>query len=389
MQQCNCVTKKALGLSKAIAEKFPHADFYSRRQHPSKPGTVEVRGNGKDERWVCALYGQYYPGKPSNRTVNGNFVDSAEQREEWFQDGLDKIAKIKNLRSIAFPYHVGCGLAGGDWRHYETMLINFEQTINKQRLDASIPLLKVYIINLGDEPLTTTSLDQQNWGNTTLLEFTTNYYPQRGWAPFFINAVKRSLPVISSKLETDSGPIYPPLHLVYSAFYGSDVENIKVIIIGQDPYHGEGQANGIAFAVPPDVKNPPSLTNIYKEMRNDDIKLSTKPNFSNLLKKGVFPINTALTVRAGAAASHSSIWQNSFTPALMKYLNDQCNHLIIIMWGNHAKSFDKYFDKRHYKIYSVHPSPLSAHNGFFDSHPFSLVNKHLLDSGDEPIDWAI
>jgi len=233
------------------------------------------------------------------------------------------------------------------------------------------------------------------WENSTLLEFTSAHHPLGGWESFFETALSTEsgcISQLSAYLSDQQSQfyIYPPLCLVYEAMNRISIPDIKVIIIGQDPYHGKNQAMGISFAVPPGVKNPPSLVNIYSEMKSEGIPVSSSANFADLLDKGVLLINTALTVVEGTPASHSKEWLKIFTPSLMEFLNEECGPLVIIMWGAHAAKFGTYFDdNKHRKITSVHPSPLSASKGFFGSRPFGATNDLLLELELEEIDWTL
>ena len=191
--------------------------------------------------------------------------------------------------------------------------------------------------------------------------------------------------------ELQKGDIYPPLHLVYNIFHILKPEDIKVVIIGQDPFHDCDQAMGIAFSVPEEIHVLPSLRNIYKELKDDgfEVKDRTNGNLKKWCDQGIFLINSALTVRAHEAGSHSKKWNESFSSQLMRWINENCDPLVVIMWGNHALNFSKLFSDKHKKIISVHPSPLSALRGFFGSKPFSKANKYLLTLGREAIDWSL
>jgi len=130
VQQCNCITRQGKGLSEAITQRFPHADVYSKRTTPSTPGTIEIRGGG-ELRWVCAFYAQYYPGKPSFRIGYGK-KDTDENRIIWFKACLEKLARAKNMTSVAFPYNIGWGLAQGDWTVYEGMILEFAKEVKSR-----------------------------------------------------------------------------------------------------------------------------------------------------------------------------------------------------------------------------------------------------------------
>lgn len=236
--------------------------------------------------------------------------------------------------------------------------------------------------------------DEFNYDNSDLLQFTKTFLPElQGWEELFYIFINNGYIAKLSyfiKEQYMKKEVYPPLNLIYNSFYHVIPEEIKVLVIGQDPYHRRGQAMGIAFAVPPGIQAPPSLVNIYTEMKSDGIKLSDSPDLFLLVKRKVCFINTSLTVSQGEPGSHSQEWLEYFTPELMKYINNKNPGCVVIMWGAHAQSFSSYFDdKKHRKIESAHPSPLSAHKGFFGSKPFSKANKYLLELKKEPVDWNI
>ncbi len=186
-----------------------------------------------------------------------------------------------------------------------------------------------------------------------------------------------------------SEAIYPPQELIFNAFAHCPFENVKVVIIGQDPYHGADQAHGLSFSVPEGVKIPPSLRNIYKEIVSD---VGTEPvdngNLERWADQGVLLLNATLTVRAGVAGSHQSLGWEEFTDAVIKQVSDKKEHVIFILWGNYAKQKGKNIDRdKHLVIESAHPSPLSAHNGFFGSKPFSKTNEYLKQHNLTPIEW--
>lgn len=184
--------------------------------------------------------------------------------------------------------------------------------------------------------------------------------------------------------------VFPPEDEVFSAFNYTPFDQVKVVIIGQDPYHDINQAHGLCFSVKPGVKIPPSLRNIYKELNTDlGCQIPNHGYLDKWAKQGVLMINAVLTVRAHEAASHSKIgWQN-FTDYVIKVLNEREEPVIFLLWGNFARGKKKLIDDRHYIIESAHPSPLSASRGFFGSKPFSKINLLLEEEGHETIDWQI
>jgi len=191
--------------------------------------------------------------------------------------------------------------------------------------------------------------------------------------------------------EYKTKTIYPDMYDIFNALHYTSYRDTKVVILGQDPYHGPNQAHGLAFSVKPGVGIPPSLLNIFKELKAD---LGCYIPNNGYLKKwadqGVLLLNTALTVVAGKANSHRNIGWERFTDHIIHLLNEKDDPLIFILWGNNAKSKEKFItNSRHYIIKSVHPSPLSANRGFFGSRPFSRANRILISLGKEPIDWQI
>ncbi len=186
--------------------------------------------------------------------------------------------------------------------------------------------------------------------------------------------------------EYKNNTVYPSIENIFHAFNLVKYEDIKVVIIGQDPYHGENQAMGLAFSVPKNEKLPPSLKNIYKELE-DDLQIKREDgDLSDWAKEGVLLINDVLTVRKKSPKSHSKIGWEIFTEAVIKKIND-LDKVIFILWGNPAIKKEKIIDKKHIIIKGPHPSPLSAYRGFFGSKPFSKTNEYLIKEGKKPIHW--
>lgn len=185
--------------------------------------------------------------------------------------------------------------------------------------------------------------------------------------------------------------IYPPGSLIFNAFNLTPFDQVKVVILGQDPYHGPHQAHGLCFSVLPGVKIPPSLLNIYKELQRD---LNIKPVKHGCLeawaKQGVLLLNTVLTVEAGLAASHQGKGWEQFTDEVIHKLNAREKPIIFVLWGRHAANKEKLINTaRHTILKSAHPSPLSAHQGFLGNKHFSTINKILVSQGEKPIDWQL
>lgn len=191
--------------------------------------------------------------------------------------------------------------------------------------------------------------------------------------------------------EKQNHTIYPPGSLIFSAFNRTPFNKVKVVILGQDPYHGPGQANGLCFSVSPGIKQPPSLVNIFKELNADlGIPIPVSGNLEPWADQGVLLLNATLTVRARQAGSHQKRGWEIFTDTVIKKLSDEKEGLVFILWGRYAQSKEELIDgRRHMIIKSPHPSPFSAHNGFFGSKPFSKTNEYLQVWGKEPIDWSI
>ena len=191
--------------------------------------------------------------------------------------------------------------------------------------------------------------------------------------------------------EKDAGrKIYPPGSLIFRAFDLTPVDKVKVVILGQDPYHNPGQAMGLSFSVPDGVPAPPSLVNIFKEIENDlGIKMSGRPNLENWARQGVLLLNAILTVRAGEAASHSRLGWQEFTDAVISYISSHCKNVTFMLWGNFARSKSSLIDhSRHLVLEAAHPSPL-ARGAFFGCRHFSKANAYLVSNGKTPIDWQV
>lgn len=192
------------------------------------------------------------------------------------------------------------------------------------------------------------------------------------------------------KGEYQKTTIYPPAKFIFNAFNLTPFDKVKVVILGQDPYHGENQANGLAFSVNDKIPNPPSLVNIYKEIKSD-IGIETNKrngNLDNWAKQGVLLLNATLTVKEHVAASHQNKGWEKFTDTVIKKLSEKKEKLVFILWGAYAQKKGLIIDSsKHLVIKSVHPSPLSAYNGFFGSKPFSQTNKYLIENNQKAIDW--
>ena len=187
------------------------------------------------------------------------------------------------------------------------------------------------------------------------------------------------------------GTVYPPKEKVFQALLTTPLEEVKVVILGQDPYHGPGQAHGMSFSVREGVKIPPSLVNIFKELQSD---LGISPPKSGFLQKwaerGVLLMNTSWSVEKGKPGSHSRLGWMEFSERILKMLNDHKDPMVFILWGAHAQKVGRVVtNPKHLIIKSAHPSPFSADRGFFGSRPFSRANKFLEETGQTPIDWRV
>ena len=184
--------------------------------------------------------------------------------------------------------------------------------------------------------------------------------------------------------------IFPPGSQIFRAFDLTPVDKLKVVILGQDPYHGPGQAHGLSFSVPADMPAPPSLKNIFKEIESDlGLKMSGYPNLEKWASQGVLLLNAVLTVQSGAAASHSKIGWEEFTDAVIKYISDNCEGVVFLLWGNFARGKSALIDhSRHHVLEAAHPSPL-ARGAFFGCRHFSQTNALLESQGKTPIDWQL
>ena len=194
------------------------------------------------------------------------------------------------------------------------------------------------------------------------------------------------------KQEKAAGKIiYPPSPLIFNAFNHTSFDKVRVVIIGQDPYHGPEQAHGLSFSVPKGVAPPPSLINIFKEIASDlGIKMSRNGDLTPWADQGVLLLNATLTVEQAKAGAHQGKGWETFTDAAIATLNAHRENLVFVLWGSYAQKKGAFIDERkHLVLKSVHPSPLSAHRGFFGNHQFSTINQYLIKQGKMPIDWQL
>lgn len=215
---------------------------------------------------------------------------------------------------------------------------------------------------------------EDSWKKALGEEFEKDYFRT------LVNFVKR---------EYASSQVFPPGNEIFAAFDATPFDRVKVVILGQDPYHGEHQANGLCFSVNDGIPFPPSLLNIFKEIKADiGTEIPSSGNLERWARQGVLLLNATLTVRAHEAASHQGHGWETFTDAVIAHLAATREHLVFLLWGAYALKKGAFIDRsRHLVLTSPHPSPLSAHRGFFGNHHFSQANAYLTQHGETPINW--
>jgi uracil-DNA glycosylase len=226
-------------------------------------------------------------------------------------------------------------------------------------------------------PATEQVITEQGWKASLADQFRSEYF----------TALKNF--IYSEKAEGKT--IYPPAKYIFAAFDLTPFENVKVVLLGQDPYHGEGQAHGLCFSVPAGITPPPSLVNIFKELKNDvGITPPKHGNLQKWAKQGVLLLNATLTVRANTPGSHQHKGWENFTDEVIRLLSSQKSGLVFLLWGKYAQAKETLIDKtKHHVLKAAHPSPFSADSGFFGCRHFSKTNEILLQQGKEPIDWKL
>ncbi len=217
---------------------------------------------------------------------------------------------------------------------------------------------------------------EQTWKNALAGEFE---------KPYFASLVR-----FLHEEKAAGKKVFPPGGQIFRAFELTPVPQLKVVILGQDPYHGFGQAHGLSFSVPSGVPAPPSLKNIFKEIEGDlGVRMSGYPDLEKWARQGVLLLNAILTVRSGEAASHSKIGWEEFTDAVIRYISDNCEGFVFLLWGNFARSKSVLIDRsKHCVLEAAHPSPL-ARGAFFGCRHFSKTNEYLASTGRKPIDWQL
>lgn len=414
--QYDCISEESeyYGLCEDAIKKFPYVDFHT-KEH--KPGTIKLAGNQKGQRKILGMffcYRRYYFSDPQISTdktqLNKSNSDTLENRLMWLETCLTKVAKIKKLKSIVFPEYIGCDsdLLRPEWTKYEKLLLNFAKDNSH---------IKVLISSKRSEPIDNKNIKEiieiENivstptisypvnlpWCNDNKLENIIKLFSPKlvetGWNNFFQYAgIKDIIVNLDKKLERDYNNkinIFPSPDKVFNALFLTPLSNIKVCIVGLDPYQTPGAAMGLAFSHTDAFgKIQPSLNNIYKEMES----CGFKPNYDsgNLTKwssQGVFLINTALTVQEDKSNSHTKHWKD-FTKELLMYISNKCEHIVVILWGKAAQEQSVCFNQiKHKLLMSPHPSPYSASTGFFGSKPFIKANNHLKAWNIKEIDWNL
>lgn len=210
-------------------------------------------------------------------------------------------------------------------------------------------------------------------------------------ADYFANESMKNLKAFLNEQNEKGKVIYPQGDDYFAALNLTPLDQVKVVIVGQDPYHGPGQAHGLCFSVQEGVRFPPSLKNIFKELQEDlQVPIPKSGSLIKWAKHGVLLLNAVLTVEDGQAASHQGKGWEEFTDKIIHLVNDECAHVVFILWGSYAQKKAAFVDrKKHFVIESVHPSPLSAHRGFFGTKPFSKANSFLKSKGIETVDWSL
>ncbi len=218
---------------------------------------------------------------------------------------------------------------------------------------------------------------EESWKEVLKSEFVKPYFNQ---ITYFLKAEK-----LAGKI------IYPPGNLIFNSFDKTPFDKVKVVLLGQDPYHGNGQAHGLSFSVPDGIPPPPSLVNIFKELQNDiGLIPPQKGNLSRWAEEGVMLLNTSLTVRSGEPQSHSKIGWTEFTDSVIRKISDLRKNTVFLLWGKSAQEKQVLIDEtRHMVLKAAHPSPFSVDKGFFGCRHFSKTNEYLMKNGIAPIDWKL
>lgn len=418
-----------------VSTPYPKAydDVFSYQLITNEPGTIKVVKDREGKKCV-AMYCQINngtPHDPDSMSEDGDnseqdfFInDTSEDREEYFRLCLDRIMNIKKIKSIAFPYGIGCSLTrkgeflNDDWKTYEKLIQEFAKINEHIQVYIYGKIYDNSVISVAEKvknntnivPIHEKPVDYKD-GLSLIILFWMGRYTELGWGDFFNQIFKTPnseykesiITKIDNFLKEDSltHEIFPSPNEVFNAFTYTPLKDIHVVIIGQDCYHTPGAAMGLAFSHNDGYKDhknnnkiQPSLQNIHKELIRDGYKVDTKSgSLVKWAEQGVFLINTALTVRKGEPNSHSSVWQE-FSKNMFEYLTSHSSHLVVIMWGSYAQKFESILKKgppgcKRIMLKSVHPSPMSVHLGFENSKPFSKTNAALKGWGLKEIDWNL
>jgi len=260
----------------------------------------------------------------------------------------------------------------------QTNQLSSNLSIKKQYLDQNKELFgkEIFLELTKKSKLSKTVLIEDSWYQVLQSEFSKDYW--KSLTDNVRNLYKKKV-------------IYPDPKKVFNAFDSTPFNQVKIVIIGQDPYHGAGQAHGLSFSVEKDTKMPPTLRNIYKELNSDlNIPIPNTGNLQPWADQGVLLLNTVLTVEANQANSHKNLGWEIFTKAAIKAVSKELKNVVFILWGKQAQSFHSILNEDiHCILSSAHPSPLSAYNGFLGCKHFSKANDYLVKNGKEPIDWII
>uniref|UniRef100_A0A6C0LZE8 Uracil-DNA glycosylase-like domain-containing protein n=1 Tax=viral metagenome TaxID=1070528 RepID=A0A6C0LZE8_9ZZZZ len=301
-----------------------------------------------------------------------------------FASALRGLLNKKNIKSVAFVNERDDDLYINGIM--ETMLVHRDVAFRVYNI-AKIPVEE----SVANAMETTSESDDEpmSYSNTTISEYTEDYAPN-GWSEFFASCadeIEEASGIVQRSVD-EGNTIHPPIEYIYRALEDVPIKALHVVIIGQDPYHNDGEAHGYAFSVPKGVKIPPSLRTIKKELVSDGFTASNSGNLRRWAKQGVLLLNTALTVVHNSPNSHKTAWE-PFTNAIVRYINRTVPHCVFILWGANAGKYRSYIGKTHTVITGGHPSPLNTTVPFLGTEPFSKTNAALELYGMEPIDWSI
>ncbi len=420
--QCNCTSKTGKGLYIDIIKKFPHADIYKTREKDSIPGTIKLTGNEKGKTKIIAMFAQLFPGKPSVK-------ETSKMREQWFVECLNKMSKIKNLKSIAFPYHIGCGLAQGNWNNYKKLIENFA---------SQNPNTQVYIVSNeiesdksssneeNSDSIVLGSSESEEKNSFSEEEIIVKNNKQKcyispkvlykdgiknislkqkdrleknGYWEFFEEMIEdKVLDNIDKTIMKEKEDIFPIAEEVFNSLLITPLNNVKAVIIAQDPYFIRGAAMGLAFSHHDTYGTiQPSLRNIYKELESNGFKVDkSSGNLMKWAEQGVLLLNASLTVKEGKenANCHANIWnkdKESFSPRLLQFISRKRQHFVALLWGAFAQKLGEanINKEKHYLLKAGHPSPVNTAGGFLECKHFIKTNVQLKKWNMKEIDWNL